>query len=203
MIDEITQEQKDQVDLYLKKWLDIGHQTNEMDQGKAKKAVEFLYEKILEINTPEIHFVKSPMEAIKLCNKLVNNIEYDSKENLEYFEVARGNWWLSYYAFNDYLLNVIFPEKISEFNKFTEFLEHSKNFHLLWTFDTFAVICDFPTVINLDDDKKLHSNFSGALIYRDGNSIYARNGRTMLKKEWDEETKRLHSKIGSMIFEDL
>ena len=203
MINSITPEQEAQVDVYLKKWLDVGYRTATTEPDKATKSVEFLYEQILDLKTPEIHFVKSPMEAQLLCNKLVNGIDAGSTEPLEYFEVARGNWWLSYYSFNDYLLNVIFPEKVAEFEKFTAFLEHSKHFHLLWTFDTFAVVCDFPSAINIDEESKLHSNFTGSLVYRDNYQIYAQNGTVMDKKEWNEVTKKYHSSLASEIFKKV
>jgi hypothetical protein len=203
MINSITPEQESQVEVYLKKWLDVGYRTTTTDPVLAEAAVKFLYEQILDLKTPEIHYVKSPMEAQLLCNKLVNGILPGGSEPLEYFEVARGNWWLSYYSFNDYLLNVIFPEKIGEFTKFTEFLEHSKNFHLLWTFDTFAVVCDFPSAINIDEESKLHSNFTGALVYRDGYSIYSQNGNVMDKKDWLEITKKYHSSLATEVFKKV
>lgn len=203
MINSITPAQEAQVDVYLKKWLDVGYRTETTDESKATDSVKFLYEEILDLKTPPIHFVKSPMEAQLLCNKLVNGIEPGSKEPLEYFEVARGNWWLSYYSFNDYLLNVIFPEKIGEFTKFTAFLEHSKHFHLLWTFDTFAVVCDFPSAINIDEESKLHSNFTGSLVYRDDYQIYAQNGTVMEKKDWVEVTKKYHSSLATEIFKKV
>lgn len=203
MIEQITPEQEAQVDVYLKKWLDIGYRTKTTDENKAKESVEFLYKEILEIKAPTIYFVKSPMEAQLLCNKLVNNIQEGSKEQLEYFEVARGNWWLSYYSFNDYLLNVIFPEKIPEFNMFTQFLEHSKHFHLLWTFDTFAIVSDFPSQINIDEESKLHSNFTGSLVYRDDYQIYAQNGTVLGKKEWFDQTKKYHSPLATEIFKKI
>jgi hypothetical protein len=203
MINSITKEQEDQIEVYLKKWLDIGYRTETMDEDKAKKAVEFFYTTFLKIDTPEIHFVKSPMEALILCNKIVNGITPEDDKPMEFFEIARSNWWMSYYAFGEYLLDVIFPEKTPEFTEFKEFIEHSKNIHLLWTFDQFAVVCDFPSEINLDNESRLHNNLKGSLIYRDGYSLYSQDGEVMTKEDWLEKTKKFHSKLGKEIFKTL
>lgn len=203
MINSIDAKQEAEIAVYLKKWLDVGYRVETNDVVRADLAVKFLYEQILDTPVPTIHHVKSPMEAQLLCNKLVNNIVPGDKQPMEYFEVARGNWWLSYYSFNDYLLNVIFPEKKAEFTKFTEFLEHSKNFHLLWTFNTFAVVCDFPKAINIDEESKLHSNFTGALVYPDGYQIFAQSGNVMDQKDWLEQTKKYHSTLATEVFKKV
>jgi hypothetical protein len=203
MINSITKEQEDQIEVYLKKWLDIGYRTETMDENKSRDAVNFFYSNFLKIKTPEIHFVKSPMEALLLCNKIVHGITPESKEPLEFFEIARSNWWMSYYAFGEYLLDVIFPEKTPEFTEFKEFIEHSKNIHLMWTFDKFAVVCDFPSEINLDSESRLHNNLKGSLIYRDGYSLYSQDGEVMSKEDWLDKTKKFHSKLGREIFKTL
>ena len=203
MIDKLTPQQEAQIQVYLKKWLDIGYRVDSIDKTKAVDAVHFFYEKILKISTPEIHFVSSPKQAQLLCNKLVHGINENSEKKVEYFNIARSNWWMSYYAFYDYVLHVLFPEKVNEFQQFTEFLEHSKNFHMLWTFDKFTIVCDFPCAINLDEEHKLHSNFTGALIYRDEYQLYSVNGETMKKDVWLDKTKQYHSSLGKEVFKKL
>jgi hypothetical protein len=206
MIDKLTKEQEDQIPVYLKKWLDIGYRTASMDREKVKSGVEFLYKTFLHMDAPEIHFVDSPIAAQKLANELCakySGVTPDPDAKPEYHDVARSNWWMSYYAFYDFVLNVIFPEEIVNFPKFIEFLEHSKEIHLLWTFDKAAIVCDFPSEINLNEDNKLHSTQSGGLVYRDGFSVYALEGNAMTKEDWEKVTLKFKSTLANSVFKQL
>ena len=155
------------------------------------------------MDTPEIHFVKSPMEAQKLCNLLVNGTPMDAKVKREYFEPSRGNWWISYYSYGDYLLNVLFPEKKPEFTLLEEFLEHSKHCHLAWTFDTFAIVCDFPSNISVNENKELHDNFNAALQYRDEYGVRAIDGKRMTKPEWEDAKIKYKSALAAEVFKKV
>ena len=203
MIDKITPQQESEIAVYLKKWLDVGYRTETTDPVKATKFIEFLYKNLLKIETPEIHFVKSPLEAQILCNKLVNGIDSGSNQKLEYFEPSRGNWWLSYYSYGDYLLNVLFPEKKPEFTLLEEFLENSKHCHFSWTFDTFAIVCDFPDNISINSENQLQDNLKAALSYRDGYGVFALDSKTMSKEEWEAKTIQFKSTLGSEIFKKI
>jgi hypothetical protein len=203
-IDTLTAFQESQIQVYLDKWMEIGLRTEAMDKEEVTKYVKFLYEKILEISTPEIHFVQSPKAAQKLMNEIVNkNDGSDLSQPLEYFEPARGNWWMSHYSFNDYLLNVIFPEKKPDFANFEEFIELSKSTHLLWMFDTFAVVSDFPDRIGIDDNSKLGDKFLPSISYRDGYAIYADEGVQMKKSKWEEETLKFKSTLARLVFRKI
>jgi len=207
VIEKLTPEQEAQIDVYLKKWLDVGYKVEAMDVQKAKDAVDFIYTKLLNLPTPPIHIVHSPLEGQILCNKLARNVDARALkpgETLEYYEMARSNWWMSSYAFYDYVLHVLFPEKDSEFPLFNEFLEHSHHLHFLWTFDEAAIICNFPEEINIDPvDRKMHDPLKPAVKYRDGYSVYAYKGESFDREEWLKVTAKYQSPLGQTIFQKI
>jgi hypothetical protein len=203
MIEKLTTQQESEIKTYFDKWLAIGYRTQTQDAEKAKEFVAFLYKNFLDLPTPEIHFVKSPMEGQLLINKLVNNIDKDSNQTFEYFEPARENWWMSYFSKYDYILNVLFPEKKPEFELFREFLNYSENCHTMWTFDQFAVVCDFPNGIETVPDVGIQSFFTPAISYRDGYGIYGLNGESMDKAEWEKETIKYKSSLATEIFKKV
>lgn len=200
MISKLTPVQESQIDVYLQKWLEIGYRTAPIEQDKAFNAVSFFYKDILKKNIPaNIHFVSSPLEGQLLCNKLAGN----SQSDLKYFEIAYSNWWISYYGMYDYILHVLFPQESHTFKLFTMFLEHVKNIHIIWMFDNTAILCDFPSAINVDKDSNLHSHFTGALVYRDGYQVYSINGSVLSKDEWAVKTVMYQSSLGKEIFKAL
>jgi len=52
----------------------------------------------------------------------------------------------------------------------------SDSCHMVWTFDNLAVLCDRPTVLNLNDAGDLHCIDGPAIEYADGYSVYALRG---------------------------
>lgn len=207
VIDKLTPEQEAQIEVYLNKWLSLGYKTEAMDVEKAKAAVDFIYTKLLNLPTPPIHIVQSPLEGQILCNKLARNVDarnLQPGETLEYYEMARSNWWMSSYAFYDYVLHVLFPEKSDEFPLFNEFLEHSHHLHFLWTFDEAAIICDFPSVINVEPvEGKLTATQTSSVVYRDGYEIFCYEGESMPKEEWMKVCAKFHSPLGQTIFQKI
>jgi hypothetical protein len=83
MIKELTENQKQQLPLYLKKWLDVGYRTETIDQGKAKESVNFIYTDILNINKPKYYvFLKSPMACLLAIN-LLKNTNFNTGSQLD------------------------------------------------------------------------------------------------------------------------
>ena len=80
MIEKMTPKQEKLVPVYLNKWLKAGRRTKTINKTKAKKAVNFLYEKIMKIEKPKyVIFLDSPM-ACQLAANLIKNTKIDSKE---------------------------------------------------------------------------------------------------------------------------
>ena len=77
MITELTKEQEANIEVYLKKWLDIGYRTKPITQEEAIAAAKFLYD-IAELQQPEIVVVlDSPLECQYACNLIDDNKIHD------------------------------------------------------------------------------------------------------------------------------
>lgn len=84
---------------------------------------------------------------------------------------------MGYYgAFYGFVLNEIFPDKKPKFQKYLQFLEHSKSFHMIYMFPEICFVSDFPLEIHVNKIHQLHKDKSHALLYRDGYGIKALNG---------------------------
>jgi hypothetical protein len=82
MIKELTENQKKQLPLYLKKWLDVGYRTEAIDREKAKESVNFIYTDILNIDKPKYYiFLDSPMACLLGIN-LLQNINFSTGSQL-------------------------------------------------------------------------------------------------------------------------
>ena len=79
MITELNKEQAKKVPVYLKAGEKIGYRTKTVDKTRAKKAVNFYYEKIMKIKKPKyVVFLDSPMACQLACN-LIKNTKLDGK----------------------------------------------------------------------------------------------------------------------------
>lgn len=309
MIESLTPEQESLLDVYAKKYIDIGFRTNAIDEKKAIEAVNYLYD-LSELKRPEhIIFFDSPWECQVACNlinsanvsakvyekvngnveekvtakvyenvrakvddrvsvKVSNNIlakvyakvyakiydkvhanvrvkvhnkvhdkvlgnihakvyekvlakvsanvrakvddkiyakvlakvnakvrekvtdrvlakayakVYDNK--LEYFYSARSNMWLSWYGYLEYFVSEVIKEEQENCKELYNFINHSKEFHQVYTFEDIAIVCNFPKEIHVNENGDLHNLNGPALSYRDGFSLYASNGIEM-KEEY-------------------
>src|SRR5574343_650733 len=76
MIMKLNKHQKEQINVYLDKWLKIGLRTERIDKNKAIEAANFFYRDILGKETPEIIILDSPMACQIELNK---NSQLDSQ----------------------------------------------------------------------------------------------------------------------------
>jgi hypothetical protein len=106
--------------------------------------------------------------------------QLDSQLGKKYFYESISNWYLRYYWFwtYDYVLNEIFPEKAEkpEFKLFNEFMNNMQELHYVYMCKDIVFLSDFPSEINLNSEKRLHSDKNEALLYRDGYGVFALNG---------------------------
>lgn len=194
MITTLTKKQQSSIKVYLNKWLKIGLRTKTVDKKKGKKAINFLYEKILKIEKPKyVIFLDSPM-ACQLAANLIKNTKLDSSQldsqldsqlrsqKLEYFSWNTNLWWWpGWTGFYDYLLNELFKDKKSEFKLFSELTSHWSEVHYYLLFPEIAFVSDFPKAIRRNARHELHSTEKAALEYHDTWGVYRSNNVTMPK----------------------
>jgi hypothetical protein len=209
VITSLTKEQEELVPTYLNKWLQVGYRVDTINRTKAEEAINFLYEKIMNIDKPkQVIFLDSPMACNMFLNLLDKNQLENQLENQLWNQLRNqlgnqlwnqlgnqldnqlrnqlGNdyklenysiWENSYYWHYDFILNELFPEKISYFNIYLEYLKHSKELHYCYLYREIAILSDFPKTIKIDSSTKLHSEIGKALEYRDGYGFFANNGK--------------------------
>jgi hypothetical protein len=77
---KLTKKEESKIPVYLKKWQEYGYRTKKTDRYLAKKAVNFLYEKIMKLERPEfIIFLDSPMACELACN-LIKGTKLDGSQ---------------------------------------------------------------------------------------------------------------------------
>ncbi len=249
MISKMTPAQEKNVPVYFKKWEAVGYRTKTVDRKKAKAAVDFLYEKIMKIEKPKyVIFLDSPMACQLACN-LLKGTKFDAtqlgsqlrsqlrsqlgsqlrsqlrsqldSQKLKYFSWGINNWWWTgYYAFYDFVLNELLPEKKGDFKLFQSFLEPFQELHFMYPFKEIAFVSDFPKAIHTNERFQLHKDGGAALEYRDSYALYKLNGITvskelaevspdqitkeMITKETNADTRReVVRKLGSVRLEKL
>jgi hypothetical protein len=86
MISKLTPEQENKIPEYLNYWLKVGIRTETIDRDKAKKAMNFLYTKILKMKEPKQYlFLDSPMACqlvLNSSNQLDNQLENQLRNQL-------------------------------------------------------------------------------------------------------------------------
>lgn len=173
MITSLTKEQEAKFPEYVKMGLDIGLRTTRIDKQKATEAINFFYNSI-NMKTPEIKFVSSPLEANKLINKLKGN------KTPEFYYDHISNLYISYYVNALYLGKEVVTEN-TIVPLLEKYLDCFKEIHSSYLFDTVCIVSDFPTEINMKDGR-LHKDGGPSVRYSDGFCTYSLNGISVTKE---------------------
>lgn len=81
-IEKLTFEQEAFIPIYRDKWIEIAFRTEPMDRLKAGEVVKKFYN-LIGFKKPEIHFARSPYEAL---NMFINRIELPHRKSWEYLQ---------------------------------------------------------------------------------------------------------------------
>lgn len=186
MINELTKEQEALIPQFLEKWLGNAHKAGaKLDRTKVNEAIAWIYTSLVQKPVPEIVYVNGPNEAMEKLG--INRDELNSS-------VWLCNWWVGWVGFYDYVLEVLFPDKKIEFQQFVDLTKHWQNLHAIIPYTDIVVIVEYPTALELDSEKRLHSETGPALSYSDGYKAYYLTGRrvpewlvTQDSKTWTKE----------------
>lgn len=176
MITKLTPKQEEMIPVYLKKWLDIGYNTDRFDEAKTKEVMTWAYE-LAGYQPPEVLIVDSPKAAQELACKLTGVNKIHNNHNYQWY-------WSNYYGFYDYILNEIFPEKKADFPLLEKIIELNKHSHYFVYFDNRVIVSQRPTSIKVDEEGRLHNELGPALEYADGYKIYALDGIRITEKQF-------------------
>ncbi len=190
----LTQEQIDKCPLYVKKWVDIGLSTEPVDKKLAEDAINLMYECGKVEKPKKIVWLKSPLsmfiafheimttkhlnwdtlyDKVKDAN-VINDPGYKDAIGDYLNETVYGNHeagWLSFYDF----FETEFPEKY-KFDNLAGLNALSKTCG--WVFPRVDVCfaSERHSVLNRDDEGRLHCENGPAVSYSDGWSVYAIHG---------------------------
>ena len=187
MIAQLSKEQEALLPAYRDKWIDIGLRTGPVDFEKAKTAVCKAYE-IAGLLTPtQFYVAKSPIDAIKVIQKIDSSISADKIFNDMIFGCHDADWLSFYQYFRDAV-------GIKECHKVDGLIELANHCGWLNLYEDVVVFQDRPTHIKFDEQKRLHCEDGPAILYGDGFSVYAWHGVT-IPSEWITKKGELTAKI--------
>lgn len=202
MIDKLTKEQEDLIPVYYQFGLDLGLNTKPANQTEALRCIKEVHEFLGGTGEPKYVLLKNPLEVQLEYNRLQKGLT-DVKGNAEYNgEYWVFNWFISYYVFYKYILEVLFPEKVSKFPLLYKVLDWAKHLHYTLSVGDTYLVSEFPKNISLDKDGKLTNEYGESLAY-DDYGLYSIGGELLDKKEWLEKCKHLHSDLGKLVFQKL
>ena len=186
MIEKLTEEQEALLSVYRDKWVDIGLATGPVDFEKAKAAVCKAYRMAGLKEPTQFHVAKSPMDAIKIIQKLDSSL----KPTEIYSGMVYGNHdadWLGYY---EYFYKVLGIEACKKLEGFMELAQHCGWLNM---YEDVVVFQDRPEVLKFDDQKRLHSEDGPAILYSDGYAVYSWHG-VAIPSAWIESREELTAK---------
>ena len=179
MISELTKEQEKMIEIYRNQGIQVGNSIDESNFDIADQALMELYD-FAEIQRPEkIYHVDSPKMAQGLINELLNQpLDIFNSSHSYSFGSAESYWIYTYQYYVD-VLKLPIDEKARWGLDIMKRLCDNSGFH--YVYDKFAVICDKPKIISLNEDGEVHNETGPAILYRDGFAIYAINGHIVPK----------------------
>lgn len=172
-ITELTSEQRELLDVYRDKWTEFGLNKDKADKEKCIEAARMIYNAQNLPFPTRYHFCKSPVEAAHLAVKLSE--EYGIKLTLKdaMAQQLYGNHDAPWLSFFDYVYNVLNIKCVEPILGHIELAKHCGR----WSpYSENIIFQDRPTVIEFDNEKRLHCDTGPALAYGDGTEVFIIHG---------------------------
>jgi len=209
MINKLTPKQEKQLIEFREECLKIGLSTEPIKREikEYKEIIDYIYKNYLNLSSPVIWYVDSPLmlnlltnlvfphlEKFNLWNNLGNNLGNNLRNNLrnnlennlqklKYFQnIWWGNldiYWLSFYIFPEKYLGVSYTD--FQITSLEYFYQLCQKIGWIWYFKDICFISDRPIFIN-KKGMLLHSESQPAISFRDGYSIWCLNGVNVTKE---------------------
>jgi len=197
-IKKLTPEQTALLPKYLKEGLEIGLRCGLIDKKRAAAAVVKSY-KCVNLDPPErILFVDSPQGAKdflmgKIVAHTIDGDEYtlpseDRQTTMPSFCYGQHEIYiLQFYKFFRDECGIDLP-------MIEGLLETTNECGWFVPFDDLAVICERPTEVNFDEERRLHNDGKPGILFPDGFSVWATHGIRITNdkykvhsSEWDSK----------------
>lgn len=179
LIDKLTDKQRAKIPDYVDRFLKIGLSTEPTDKIKAEAAVRLSYEYFHKLNNscvaaPEFIWAESPMKgAILAAQHAKGDVNVTTPEVQEQANKASYGsfeaFWVSTYAF-------IAGELAVKKDELTDIaISIVTECGVYWNFEDLVIMTPKPTEIHMKD-KRLHNEKGPALLYPNGDGVYAIDG---------------------------
>jgi hypothetical protein len=182
-VEALTPAQEAQMSVYRDRWIDIGLDTQDLDQEACKNAVIKMYE-CGGLKAPsEFVFTQGPKEAIAYLKKrkLIKDVS-DYLNNCVFGSHEAG--WLSFYSFMKEQVGIKNLEKVAGL------VEVAHTCGWVWVSKNVCVLSEKPIAVRFDDQSRLHSETGPAIEYRDGTVVFAWHG-VRIPRQWIENKESL------------
>lgn len=199
-IEKITPEQEAKIPIYLKRYFDKVYSSKPIIKEDAKTSIEYIYNNA-GYKTPFIWHCDSPLMMQIIGNLFTNkdirdNLGTNLRDNLE------ANLWdnlgdnikyipTSYYGnlsnygwtcFYDFINNELIPSYNLELWDKWKMLINSNVYDMI-QLDELCIVCSMPNIVLIDMGKRIHSENSCSVHFKDGYEIYSWHG-IIIPKLW-------------------
>src|SRR5262249_41245719 len=134
-----------ELEIWRKRWWDIGNSTQPADRPRAEAAITRLYE-LIDQPKPEFHWVQSPQAATKLLTQMSGN-----STQIEYGQPFWGShevYWIAYYLFAREVLGEKYtPEKNEQLDLWSEI---GQSCGWWYPYEGFVVAVERPSILAWD-----------------------------------------------------
>ncbi|MFW6219848.1 MAG: DUF6745 domain-containing protein [bacterium] len=179
MITELTKEQEKMIEVYRDMGIVAGNSTEPANFEIADQALMELYD-FSDLKRPEkIYHVDSPKMAQGLINELLKQPQDTFNSSHSYSFGSAESYWIYTYQYYIDVLKLEIDAKAKHGLDIMKRLCDNSGFH--YVYDKFAIICDRPEKISLNENGEVHCEDGPAIRYRDGFEIYAINGHIVPK----------------------
>lgn len=182
-LEELTEEQTKYIDVFREELLSSIFDPDKRkypDKAAITKHINWLYEFCSLPLPEEIVITESPFAAQVVANARAGNTELTYFNFSYYGSISDYPWMGRYKYFQDIGVDIDVPG----FNEFYEYITSGIYDTIL--FDTVAIVCRLPRVINRDSDFNLHSDSGPAVEWDDGFKLYYYHGIS-IPDFWIEE----------------
>jgi len=181
VIDKLTSAQEAKIPEYLERFRAIGLSTEATNKEKAEAALTKAYEYLHKSNSdvgvipnPRFMWAGSPMRgAVLAAQALKGDLNVTDKEIQSQASAASYGsfeaYWVSTYS---YIANEL-PVESDGLVQIVE--EIVKECGVYWTFKDLVIVTPKPSEIHMHDEK-LHNHKGPAILYPNGDAIYAIDG---------------------------
>lgn len=173
----LTDEQKKQIPAFKSEFRSYGLSTEPADMPRLTAAITRAYRRINR-DVPPIFLVASPMEACEI-------IARENKTKLAFVNTSLWGqvemYWIAVYTFPErHMQKKYTPKKADGLDIMREI---GMSCSWWYPYEHGCIVCDRPSSIVKDEERRLHNASGPAVQFRDGFSMYCWHG-TRVPKEW-------------------